>query len=469
MPRKRESKNREQLAFDIDSILKALEDSFIVRLGNYFKRLTNSIAKKINDLPLFVNAISSENKKDIDHLKKLLQGYYKKVGKETIKQTNKEIQELSGKRTLIKIPDINEGLRYRAEQLAKQKIKDYNKEIREKILAGEGSLKDKKEVLSNLKKTQNVFINRHVTIVSRMESVTVANNQRLEAFKKSSIVTGVQFLAVMDNRTTPICQSRHRMVLKLDDPLLPNFKPPCHFGCRSLLSPVTIFDKDIKFTDIKSLQEVPNKNFGKKEFKKIETDHPNKDYSKLTKKGYKANNPYNKKLNDKDFDIILNKEIKDILDVTENKFERCIILNKFGNVIFEGNGGVNYVSFPKSILKNKNNNVETLLHNHPNSSSFSFKDFTVAIKNEVKNTLAIVTNGFNGKGYFFVNSFKNSKINLIDAENYFDSFYKTSLENEILKANGGNIDYRYISLISQNYAWQETSKKYNFNYGFKSL
>ena len=43
MPRKRTRKNRTQLAFDLDEILKALEDAFINKLTKYFKRLTNTL------------------------------------------------------------------------------------------------------------------------------------------------------------------------------------------------------------------------------------------------------------------------------------------------------------------------------------------------------------------------------------------------------------------------------------------
>lgn len=260
--RKRKSKDRIQLALELNSILRSFEDSFILKLSAYFKRAIAKLRDDINDSNLFLSSISKVNKTDVNNVKKLLKDFYKKVGKETLKRTNKEIQELSGQRTIIKIPDLNEGLRYRAEQLAIQKIKDFNQEIKNKVLDSDGLLKDKKLLVSSLKKAQNVYINRHVKTVARMESVAIANQKRLEAFKKSTIVAAVQFLSVADKRRTKICESRHNMIIRLDDPLLPNFKPPCHFGCRSLLSPVTIFEKFV-FTDIKLLKNVPPRDFGK--------------------------------------------------------------------------------------------------------------------------------------------------------------------------------------------------------------
>ena len=262
MARKRTRKDRKQLAFDLDGILTALENSFINRLASYFKRLTNSFIAKADSLPLFEKKLKDITQAEIKDLKKIMKDYYKKIGKATIKQTNKELAELSGQSSKLKIIDIPENLRQRAEELAKNKLKDYRDNLREKINEQEGTKKDKLLLKRTIKKASNLFINRHVTIVSRMESVTVANERRLELFNKSSIVAGVQFLAVLDKRTTQICQSRHSMILKLNSPELASFTPPCHFGCRSLLSPVTIYEK-FTFTSNQELKKVPEKDFGK--------------------------------------------------------------------------------------------------------------------------------------------------------------------------------------------------------------
>lgn len=263
MPRaKKTKKNRTQLAFDLDEILKALEDSFIKKLEKYFKKLTNTFLSKAENLPIFQEKIKNISKSEISDLKKLMRDYYKKVGKSTVKQTNKELSELAGQSSKLRIIDIPENLRQRAEEMAIKKLKDYRDNLTEKIKDQEGTLKDKALLKRTIKKASNLFINRNVKIVSRMESVTVANQKRLELFEKSSIVAGVQFLAVLDKRTTPICQSRHSMILKLNSPQLSSFTPPCHFGCRSLLSPVTIYEKFV-FTPNSDLKNVLPKDFGK--------------------------------------------------------------------------------------------------------------------------------------------------------------------------------------------------------------
>lgn len=264
MARKRIRKDKLQLAFELNDILKAFEDSFIYKLTDFFNKITNRIIKKTENLSIFKSIINKESVKDIQALKKLLNSYYKEIGKATITHTNKEIKELTGQSSRIRIPSINEGLRLRAEDLAKQKIRDFNATLKKKVLEQEGTLKEKAILIQKIKSANRAFINRNVLIVSRMESVTACNQQRLEAFNKSSIVKGVQFMAIIDDSTTPICRPRNGMVLRLDDPLLLNFTPPLHWGCRSVLSPVTIYEKNVNYTSYDSLKNVPDKDFGTK-------------------------------------------------------------------------------------------------------------------------------------------------------------------------------------------------------------
>ena len=52
-------------------------------------------------------------------------------------------------------------------------------------------------------------------------------------------MAAVEFMAITDARTTPICMERDGLVLALDDPRLPANTPPLHYMCRSVLSPVS--------------------------------------------------------------------------------------------------------------------------------------------------------------------------------------------------------------------------------------
>lgn len=54
--------------------------------------------------------------------------------------------------------------------------------------------------------------------------------------RNADVVTGLQFEAVLDDRTTLICARWSGTVWKIDDPKVQT--PPLHYGCRSVLSPV---------------------------------------------------------------------------------------------------------------------------------------------------------------------------------------------------------------------------------------
>ena len=60
--------------------------------------------------------------------------------------------------------------------------------------------------------------------------------------KSNDNVIGVEFSAIMDDRTTEICSSRHGLVMRLDDARLAENTPPCHVNCRSMLLALTVYD-----------------------------------------------------------------------------------------------------------------------------------------------------------------------------------------------------------------------------------
>ena len=76
--------------------------------------------------------------------------------------------------------------------------------------------------------------------IARTEATTAFNQGRLEAFRETKgFVGAVEFMAITDARTTPICMERDGLVLAINDPRLPDNTPPLHYMCRSVLSPVS--------------------------------------------------------------------------------------------------------------------------------------------------------------------------------------------------------------------------------------
>ena len=75
--------------------------------------------------------------------------------------------------------------------------------------------------------------------------------------KGNDDVIGVEFSAIMDDRTTEMCAERHGLVMRLDDPRLPENTPPLHFRCRSLLLSLTVYDYPDGLLTSHEYEEVP--------------------------------------------------------------------------------------------------------------------------------------------------------------------------------------------------------------------
>lgn len=74
---------------------------------------------------------------------------------------------------------------------------------------------------------------------ARTKFTEVMNKGRLAVFDRSPSVQGYQYSAILDARTTSICEGLHGKVFRKGaEPIA-----PMHFGCRSLLIPITIVDE----------------------------------------------------------------------------------------------------------------------------------------------------------------------------------------------------------------------------------
>jgi len=81
-----------------------------------------------------------------------------------------------------------------------------------------------------------------IEAIARTEITRAHNLGNLTAMKANNDVIGVEFSAVLDNRTTPMCSERHGLRMRLDDPRIAENTPPIHVNCRSLLLSLTIYD-----------------------------------------------------------------------------------------------------------------------------------------------------------------------------------------------------------------------------------
>ena len=73
---------------------------------------------------------------------------------------------------------------------------------------------------------------------ARTKFTDVMNRGRLAAFNESGVVSAFQYSAILDDRTSEICEGLHGKIFKAGtEPI-----PPMHFNCRSLLIPITKYE-----------------------------------------------------------------------------------------------------------------------------------------------------------------------------------------------------------------------------------
>ncbi len=74
---------------------------------------------------------------------------------------------------------------------------------------------------------------------ARTKTTELMNKGRIAYFESSDVVSGYQYSAILDDRTTAICEGLHgKFFVKGTEPV-----PPLHFNCRSLLIPITKYEK----------------------------------------------------------------------------------------------------------------------------------------------------------------------------------------------------------------------------------
>jgi SPP1 gp7 family putative phage head morphogenesis protein len=73
---------------------------------------------------------------------------------------------------------------------------------------------------------------------ARTKFTEIMNRGRLAFFEDSGVVAAYQYSAILDDRTTEICEGLHGKVFASGEQPI----PPLHFNCRSLLIPITRFE-----------------------------------------------------------------------------------------------------------------------------------------------------------------------------------------------------------------------------------
>lgn len=122
----------------------------------------------------------------------------------------------------------------------------------EDFLNGDASTQEK--AIEAIKRQAEVLSARAHTIV-RTETTYYQNKARITFYDATPEVTHYLFLAIRDKATTKWCKTRTGLVFEKGTVLFKNNQPPCHWNCRSEMTPLVPYNpRHKKLIDNKSLR-----------------------------------------------------------------------------------------------------------------------------------------------------------------------------------------------------------------------
>ena len=128
--------------------------------------------------------------------------------------------------------------------------------IRDSMLEG-ATLQERMKVLRESSEELSRMTNQRIEAIVRTEITRADSMGRLISMKANDDVIGMEFSAVMDDRTTEMCIERNGLIMRIDDPRIPENTPPIHVGCRSLLISLTVYDFPDGILTSHEFDEVP--------------------------------------------------------------------------------------------------------------------------------------------------------------------------------------------------------------------
>lgn len=104
----------------------------------------------------------------------------------------------------------------------------------------------------------NTVVRTNMSTIFTQAQLAFYNDPALGGF-----VEALSYSAILDRRTTPICNRLNGSVYPMNDPIWRFITPPNHFQCRSVLIPVTVLDKWNRDSGGFSERQLPGEGFGR--------------------------------------------------------------------------------------------------------------------------------------------------------------------------------------------------------------
>lgn len=185
-----------------------------------------------------VNRIDTIKLKYLKELKQVLKGSFMELYKDAQSQASSELFKAN-----FRTPITSEQFLEVLEKETFQYVGDWeytiSKKVRAELIAAIKDGKSLSVVLDLLDDDGKALAMSSIERFARTKHTEVLNKGRVAFFEDSGVVSGYQYSAVLDDKTSEICRGLHGKKFKAgDEPI-----PPMHFNCRSVLIPITKFEE----------------------------------------------------------------------------------------------------------------------------------------------------------------------------------------------------------------------------------
>jgi len=240
----------------IENNMNSLKDAVITEANPVIQDIYDDLIKQIKQKKILqtqdLDKIDKIKIKFGSKLKQILKSKFREAHKAAKSQAQSEL--LKGN---FALPLENEDFLEFLEKETFQYIGDFEYQIKKNVrLKLVQAIKDGlplSEIAGILSKEGIELSEISLERYARTKFTEVMNRGRHEFFEESGVVAAYQYSAILDDRTTEICDGLHgKIFAKGDEPI-----PPLHFNCRSLLIPIT------KYEDWKADKSVGGKNIDK--------------------------------------------------------------------------------------------------------------------------------------------------------------------------------------------------------------
>jgi SPP1 gp7 family putative phage head morphogenesis protein len=180
---------------------------------------------------------------------KIVKDHFIELFKDTLRQARLEVMPLSAKKMSVDDPFFPEQFEEFLKAQSFKIVGDYTdgltKRLKNIINRGIRDGAPLSEIVKLMRLEAQDMTDTWLATVVRTETTSVYNQGRKSYWESdplaSQIVQGYQYSAIIDDRTTDVCEYLDGKIFDEGD-FIDRLVPPLHFNCRSLLVPVTRFE-----------------------------------------------------------------------------------------------------------------------------------------------------------------------------------------------------------------------------------